>query len=265
MGTFMQLRKNPFRLRFPIRSRLTAMLAAACLVYCVEGASAVGEMAKLAGLEVYIWSPDTVSTARLPVILFSHGFHGCATQSRFLMEAFAAAGFLVFAPNHRDAACAGGGAHWTERSEVPFKDGAAWTDSSYADRSEDIRRLLRAIGTDARYGPRVDLARVGLVGHSLGGYTVLGLAGAWPAWRMPHLAAVLALSPYVQPFLAHRTLGGVELPTMLQGGTLDFGVTPTLHKSMGAYDQLSAPKYYVEFKGASHFAWTDLGRTARAS
>jgi predicted dienelactone hydrolase len=265
MCTFMQLRNNPFPLSFPIRFRLAAVLAAMCLVYWVEGAAAGHEMARLAGLEVYVWSPDTASTARLPVILFSHGFHGCATQSRFLMEAFADAGFIVFAPNHRDATCAGGGTRWTERSAVPFKDGAAWTDSSYADRSEDVQRLVRAIGTDARYGQRADLARIGLVGHSLGGYTVLGLAGAWPAWRMPHLAAVLALSPYMQPFLAHHTLGGVELPTMLQGGTLDFGVTPTLHKSMGAYDQLSAPKYYIEFKGASHFAWTNLGRTARAS
>lgn len=265
MCTFMQLRNKPMPLSFPIRFRFAAMLAGACLVYCVEAAAAGDEMVRLAGLEVHVWSPHTVSTARLPVILFSHGFHGCATQSRFLMQEFADAGFLVFAPNHRDATCAGGGARWTERSAVPFKDGAAWTDSSYADRGEDMQRLVRAIGTDARYGTRADLARIGLVGHSLGGYTVLGLAGAWPTWRMPHLAAVLALSPYVQPFLVHRTFGGVELPTMLQGGTLDFGITPTLHKSMGAYDQLSAPKYYLEFKGASHFAWTDLGRTARVS
>src|SRR5271154_3272970 len=162
MCPFMQLRNNSSPLRLPIRFRLAAMLAAACLVYWVEGAAAGGEMAKLAGLEVYIWSPDTVSTARLPVILFSHGFHGCATQSRFLMRAFANAGFLVFAPNHRDATCAGGSARWTERSAVPFKDGAAWTDSSYADRSEDMHRLVGAISRDARFGPRADLAHIGL-------------------------------------------------------------------------------------------------------
>jgi predicted dienelactone hydrolase len=241
------------------------MLVAVCLVCWMEGAAAGEEKATLAGLEVHVWSPDAVSTAPLPVILFSHGFHGCATQSRFLMQAFADAGFLVFAPNHRDATCGGGAAHWTERSAVPFKEGAAWTDASYADRRDDMQRLVHAIGTDAHYGPRADLARIGLAGHSLGGYTVLGLAGAWPAWRMPHVAAVLALSPYVLPFLAHHTLGGVDVPTMLQGGTLDFGITPTLHKSMGAYERLSAPKYYIEFKGASHFAWTNLGRTARAS
>jgi predicted dienelactone hydrolase len=245
--------------------RSAAILTAACLALCVGTAGATESVAKLAGLDVTVWTPDAAGTARLPVILFSHGFHGCATQSRFLMEAFAAAGYLVFAPNHRDATCAGGSARWSERSAVPFKDGDAWTDSSYADRSGDMQKLVRAIGTDAHYGPRADLTHIGLAGHSLGGYTVLGLSGAWPAWRMPHVAAVLALSPYVQPFLSRHTLEGVGLPAMLQGGTLDFGITPTLNKSMGAYDQLGAPKYYVEFEGASHFAWTDLGRMARAS
>ena len=28
---------------------------------------------------------------------------------------------------------------------------------------------------------------------------------------------------------------------------------------MGAYDQSPTPKYYVEFDGAGHFAWTDVG------
>jgi len=247
------------------KARLAAILVTAWLVFGVARAAAGDETVKLAGLEVYVWAPHAASTGRLPVILFSHGFHGCATQSRFLMRAFADAGFIVFAPNHRDATCAGGGARWTERSAVSFKDGAAWTDSTYVDRSEDMQRLVRAISTDARYSSRVDLAHIGLAGHSLGGYTALGLAGAWPAWRMPHVAAVLALSPYVQPFLVHHTLGGIDLPTMLQGGTLDFGITPTLHRSMGAYDELHAPKYYVEFEGASHFAWTDLGRAAHES
>jgi hypothetical protein len=128
-----------------------------------------------------------------------------------------------------------------------------------------MQRLARAIGASPRYVALADMTRIGLAGHSLGGYTVLGLGGASPAWRMPHVVAILALSPYVEPFLAHHTLGGIDLPTMLQGGTLDFGITPSLRKPLGAYDQLSSPKYLVELQGASHFAWTDLGRVGRAS
>jgi len=103
---------------------------------------------------------------------------------------------------------------------------------------------------------------VALVGHSLGGYTVLGLAGAWPSWRLPGVKAVLALSPYAQPFIAHQDLSGLAAPVMYQGGTLDFGESPPLRRNEGAYDLSSAPKYYVEFERATHFAWTDLGRAA---
>jgi hypothetical protein len=76
---------------------------------------------------------------------------------------------------------------------------------------------------------------------------------------------VLALSPYTQPYGKHDTMGGLAAPVMYQGGTLDFGITPELHKSMGSYDRSPAPKYYIEFQGAGHFAWTDLRSTFHES
>ena len=71
-------------------------------------AQAVEQSVTLAGMNVTVWSQEMDQTIKQPVIIFSHGFHGCATQSRFLMEAFASAGYLVFAPNHQDATCHGG-------------------------------------------------------------------------------------------------------------------------------------------------------------
>ena len=55
-----------------------------------------------------------------------------------------------------------------------------------------------------------------------------------------------------------RTLGRIGVPVMYQGGTRDVGITPFVKKSGGAYDQSRAPKYFVEFNGAGHLAWTDL-------
>lgn len=197
--------------------------------------------------------------------MFSHGFHGCSTQSRFLMEAFAGAGYLVVAPNHRDATCHGGEATWTGRPEVSFKQADSWSESSYRDRADDIRRLIDALRTDDRFRERIDWNHVGLAGHSLGGYTVLGLAGAWAGWKLPGIKAVLALSPYSQPFEQQHTLSALSVPVMYQGGTRDLGITPTLHKSMGTYDQSREPKYYVEFNRAGHFAWTNVSPTAHES
>ena len=217
----------------------------------------------VAGLAVTAWLPPAAGRTRLPVILFSHGFHGCAPQSRFLTEALAAHGYLVFAPDHRDATCHGGRASWFDRSEWRFVAPQSWTEASFHDRADDLRRLLAALREDSRFGPWGDWSRVGLVGHSLGGYSVLGLAGAWPGWTLPGIKAVLALSPYTQPFVLRHTLAGLTAPVMYQGGTRDLGITPTLHKSLGSYDQSPPPKYYVEFDGAGHFAWTDIGLAPR--
>ena len=45
-----------------------------------------------------------------------------------------------------------------------------------------------------------------LVGHSLGGYTVLGVGGGWAHWKDPRVKAILALSPYAAPFINKETL-----------------------------------------------------------
>jgi len=123
--------------------------------------------------------------------------------------------------------------------------------------------LVNAIERDNRFRAAADLSRLALAGHSLGGYTVLGLIGGWPNWKMAGVKAVVALSPYSQPFLVHGTLSGLSAPVMYQGGTRDFGITPALQKNSGAYDQSPEPKYFVEFDKAGHLAWTDVGITAQ--
>lgn len=210
----------------------------------------------LGGLNVVVWSEPAKGPQ--PVLIFSHGFHGSATQSSMLMEAFAKAGYLVFAPQHQDAIYAGSTAKWSERAAAPFAKEDTWTDATYRDRAEDIRKLIGAIGKDERYRKQADLSRLGLVGHSLGGYTALGLGGAWPSWRMPGVKAILALSPYAKPFILRDTLKGLQAPVMYQGGTRDMGISPSLHMVKGAYELSPKPKFLVEFGGAGHFAWTDL-------
>jgi predicted dienelactone hydrolase len=227
-------------------------------------ARATEESWQLDGRTVALWRPTHSNEPRLPLIIFSHGFHGCATQSRYLTSALAEAGYLVVAPNHRDATCNGGTALLRDRPQQPFAEPGAWDQETYRDRAEDIRRLVAALSNDERLGNHVDWSHIALAGHSLGGYTVLGLAGAWDSWRLPAVRAVLALSPYTQPFLLRRSLSGVTVPVMFQGGTHDFGITPALSKNDGAFALARAPKYYVEFDRAGHLAWTDVGEEARA-
>jgi len=212
----------------------------------------------IAGLEVAAWLPTPDSPGPWPVVIFSHGFHGCSTQSKFLMQSLADSGYAVFAPNHKDAACQNL-RQWFNRPEARFGKPDNWSDATYADREHDIENVIDALSKDPVYGhPPYDWNHLALIGHSLGGYTVLGVAGAWPQWKDARVKAVLALSPYAMPFMTRQTLSGLDAPVMYQGGTRDIGITPFIKKGDGAYALSPPPKYYVEFDGAGHFAWTDL-------
>jgi predicted dienelactone hydrolase len=211
---------------------------------------------QLAGRDVAIWWP-TSGVGLAPLIVFSHGFNGCNTQSTFLLESLADEGYLVVAPNHADANCG-----TNDAGSENFGDPATWTDQSYRNRLQDLDAVMGALKLQpGTYPIRWD--QVALVGHSLGGYTVLGAAGGWPSWKMREPKAVLALSPYCQPYVLNGALDQIDVPVMYQGGTRDLGITPTVKAVGGCYDKTPSVAYFVELRGAGHFAWTDLQADAQ--
>jgi len=218
---------------------------------------------QIGGLDVSVWKPAVTGPA--PLVIFSHGFHGSSRQSVFLMKALAAHGYFVIAPNHKDSIRPGAGLTGSLKPEQSFGDVAAWSDATFRDRADDIRSLIMSLKADPAWSKQIDWNEVALAGHSLGGYTVLGLAGAWPSWKLPGIKAVVALSPYTNPYIERKTLNGIFVPVMYQGGTFDFGISPFVKKNSGAYDQTPSPAYYVEFRGAGHLAWTDLNPSFQGS
>jgi predicted dienelactone hydrolase len=218
--------------------------------------------------DVALWKPAGAAPANgYPVVLFSHGYSGCNTQSVFLMQALARAGYLVLAPNHKDATCGTAKGPWypgkmlAQKPQEPFRDASEWSDATYKDRDADIESVLDAVLREPSFqGVPIDREHVGIAGHSLGGYTALGLAGGWPSWKDGRIKAVLALSPHCSPYVLKGDLGHLNVPVMYQGGTLDLGETPIVKRAGGAYDLSSAPKYFVELDGAGHLAWTDLNK-----
>ena len=84
-------------------ARAVVTLALTALVVASPARSA--ELAvTLDGVEAVVWTPDA-PVARAPVVVFSHGIALCATQSRYLTQAAARAGYLVVAPQHADRNC----------------------------------------------------------------------------------------------------------------------------------------------------------------
>jgi predicted dienelactone hydrolase len=204
----------------------------------------------LGGRTAVVWRSTSARSA--PVVIFSHGLGGCPTQSRFLTSGLAAHGYVVIAPFHRDAGCLG--KKPPKKPTTPFASPQRWSDRTYSDRADDVRSIVSSLGASP-LASAVDLERVAVAGHSLGGYTALSVGGAWALMRMPNVRAVLAMAPYAAPFVAHGTLGELTVPVMFQSGALDDGITQTVRRKGGAFDSAGGPKYFVEFAGARHSSW----------
>lgn len=204
---------------------------------------------------------------KYPLVVFSHGFLGCPRQSIFLIQALTRRGYVVLAPRHRDATCGDDEGNkflmsfvnlpTAQKYEVSFMKPEEWHDETEADRRRDIAYTLEMAAQDPDISPYVDQDAIGLMGHSLGGYTVLGLAGAQESWKDKRIKSVAALTPYVPPYLVQGGLKSVDIPVMIHSGKKDRLTPSWLVRS--AYHMLGGDKYYVEFQQDGHLAWMDLG------
>lgn len=133
---------------------------------------------------VEVWSPRAVASGLRPLVLFSHYSGGNRRSSSFLCEHLASHGFVVVALDHSEVVAL----------ELRRSDGetpghrAARVRAIIASRVPDLRFLLDHML--ARADLALDPSRVGGVGHSFGGWTVLALPEA-----DPRVGSVVALAP----------------------------------------------------------------------
>jgi predicted dienelactone hydrolase len=121
-----------------------------------------------------LWRPDPPAAAAS--LVFSHHAGGHRRSSSFLCEHLAAHGYVVAALDHSEVAAP----ELTPRdSETPDERGAR-VGAISTSRVPDLQLLLDHLNAD----------RVGAIGHSLGGWTVLAAAQA-----DPRVASVVALAP----------------------------------------------------------------------
>jgi predicted dienelactone hydrolase len=108
-------------------------------------------------------APLARAPKRFPLILLSHGTGGSARQLAWLGTALARAGFISVAIDHPGNNGIGD----------PTVQGFTlwWL------RARELSMALDTILANPTFGPRVDKARIGAAGFSLGGYTVIALAG----------------------------------------------------------------------------------------
>jgi predicted dienelactone hydrolase len=105
----------------------------------------------------------TVPNQKFPLILISHGTGGGRITLEWLADKLVQNGFIVASIDHY-------GNTYDNKIAEDFVE--PWK------RPLDISFALTSLLKDTLFGSRIDTARIGAAGFSIGGYTVLSLAGA---------------------------------------------------------------------------------------
>lgn len=203
-----------------------------------------------------------------PVIIFSHGLGGSREGYSYLGEWWAASGFVVVHPQHLGSdESVWKNAPLGQRRQVLAR---ATTDlSNSLNRVGDVKFVideltrLQADPASPLHG-RLDLARIGMAGHSYGGWTTLALAGQVPAFVKqstgdPRIKAAIQMSA---PALPGASYANITIPVLHLTGTLDdspIGETRAADRRKPFDAMSAAPTGLIIFDGADHMTFS--GRT----
>jgi hypothetical protein len=216
------------------------------------------------GGEAPLW-PD--ATTRYPVLLFSHGYGGSPLSNDYInaLSVFASFGYVVVAPFHTDATF----------SDLKLEN---LNDVFYLLSHlqnflamQALRPLTLSAGIDLvlthpQWRDRVDSAQIGGFGASMGGESLLLMAGAGLttslglSWTQiekdARLKAAVGYVPYFgQPILPsfgrdQHGLDGVNLSFLGIGGTAD--TTAPIEVSAQGIARLGGPRELVALSGVKH-------------
>lgn len=189
----------------------------------------------------------------LPLIAFSHGSGGHRRSSTFLCIHLASHGYAVAAMDHSEVIAA----NLAGQGSTADMDPAARIDAIIAGRVPDLRFLLDFLLGGGVAGIEFDPARVGLVGYSFGGWTVLATAEAEPRVR-----SVVALGPggssQPRPGILPVTLTfewGRDVPTMYLAAENDILIP--LSGVIELFDRTPASKRLFILRRADHEHFLD--------
>ncbi|HBE17527.1 MAG TPA: dienelactone hydrolase [Cyanobacteria bacterium UBA11149] len=227
-----------------------------------------------------------------PLIILSHGFASDRKFLTYIARHLASYGFTVASVEHPGSnfsAINGGGIGTNFETVLP--------PTEFIDRPLDVSFVLNELADMNRgYGSlrdKLNTQQVTVIGHSLGGYTALALAGGKldlaelrqfcknrsPLRRAPadwfqcaatklnddniqledrRVVQAMAFNPVTGRLFGKRGLAQVRIPTLILTGTADT-ITPSLNHQLRSFSQLGGSKYLIAAIGGTHLSVTDPG------
>ena len=225
-----------------------------------------------------------------PVIVLSHGVASSRNAFRYLAQHLTSHGYAVVIPQHDD----------DNRKYFQFLAGVESPPNpiTLVSRPQDISRVLDELEQLARTRQdyaQLDLDNVGVLGHSLGGFTVLAAAGAELNFEQvkqhcsiedrdrpslnpsllvqcdltdlaeqapfqvqdDRIKAVFALNPPTSLFFGEAGLAQLDIPTLMMAVTSDI-VVPAVPEQIDPYRWLQVEdRYLVVMENATHFTFLE--------
>jgi predicted dienelactone hydrolase len=199
-----------------------------------------------------------IATGPFPIVVFSHGNGGIRIQSFFFAAHLASHGFIVATPDH----------HGNTFLDIA----AGLVDAQVvANRPIDMSFLIdemlaRSADSESFFAGSIDPERIGMSGHSFGGFTTWALAGQGSGQSDFHDARVKAILPQApaSPF-SDAFFGTITIPTLIIGGSID-ETTPFATDQQRPFGLLPAGAEIVavaELIGGGHFTFSDFCEVPR--
>jgi dienelactone hydrolase len=221
----------------------------------------------LAPTAMYEDAPLSAAEASYPVVMFSHGWRGMRIQNTYLAQWLAGRGYIVVAlehsygamvtrfPNGRTAALNPAGLPFYEDSQEKYLAAARRLGDQWATDLEFVFQELTALNAadpSGRFTGRLDLARLGVVGHSTGGGAVIEFCA-----RSQHCKAAVTMDAYTAPVSEAAGQSHLQQPFLFLFSKpwLDPQFTPGYET---LYANAEGPVYQGVMARARHADFTDV-------
>lgn len=242
-------------------------------------------------ITVNVYLPKNIKQPA-PVIVIAPGLNSDTSAFVYIAEHLASHGFGIVAVNFPES-------DNQRLSEALAGLDTLPTPNAWMAQPQDITLVLDTITQKSQSDPnwqgKLNLNNVGVLGHSLGGYTVTAIGGGKVDWNNlmqvcqnkltdpnqvtlnpailwqckgmnsspppenlqdPRIKAVIAINPVINPILSEKGLGQMNRPIMIIGGSNDI-FAPPLSEQIRPFTWLTNPdKYLVLVKNSTHLSFS---------